>query len=75
MLSSAESREHAELLTYHDGNEVSLVVRQRTIRTLQDGVMHGEEGGQVVRVVAHHLNHVLQSTVVHEGIHQQCVCL
>lgn len=61
--------------TYHDGDEVTLVVWQWAMGTLEDGVMHGEEGGEILGVITHHLDHVLQSAVVHERVHKQLGCL
>ncbi len=60
--------------TYHDGDVVPVVVRKRSVAA-QHVLLRLEKGLQILRVVAHHLDHVLQPVVVQKRVHKKTMRL
>ena len=55
--------------TYHDCDVVPIIVGERSV-SAEQVLLSGQEGVQILRVEGHQLDHVFQSVIVQECIHE-----
>lgn len=58
--------------TYHDGDEMAVIVGQRSV-TLENEVLGAQEDVQIGWVVTHHLTNLVQSVALEKCIDEQHV--